>query len=51
MLQESEKGKPVLFYDGIGPITLLRTAEDSRFELEGLEMSVVLEDKDGSEDD
>lgn len=46
-LGESEKGKPVLFYGGMGPISLLRTAEDSRFELEGLEMSVVLEEKDG----
>ncbi len=46
-LGESEKGKPVLFYGGVGPIALLRTAEDSRFELEGLEMNVVLEEKEG----
>ncbi len=46
-LGESAEGKPVLFFGGVGPIALLRTVDDALFELEGLEMSATLEDKEG----
>ncbi|KAJ3472029.1 hypothetical protein NLG97_g11349 [Lecanicillium saksenae] len=46
-LGEGEDGKPVVFYGGVGPIALLRTAEDNSFDLEGLQMNAALDEKEG----
>lgn len=46
-VEEGEGGKPVLFYDGVGPIAILKTYEEKKFELEALEMILELEEKEG----
>lgn len=43
-------GKPVLFYGGVGPIALLRTAEEKVYDVEGLRMTVTMGEKEGKKE-